>query len=362
MFPNDPSAALRSPYPIRFAQADFQALKEQIAAGNYGQVFVLLDENTARDCWPILAPALAPYSPHLLQIPAGEDHKNLQTCQNLWTKLLQKGAQRNSLLINLGGGVLGDMGGFVAATFKRGFDFIQIPTSLLAQVDASVGGKLGIDFQGLKNGIGLFQFPKMVLIYPPFIQTLPPAEVRSGWAEILKHSLIADAQSWPQLQEMPPLENMDRWQLIIAHSIQIKDHIVDQDPQEKGLRKLLNFGHSIGHALESLSWNSPQPLLHGEAVALGLLAEAYLSAHYLQLPQKELDQIEAAIRPLYPSFPLAQIPPNSFFPLLRQDKKNEGKTHSFTLISAIGQGQFNQSIPYTEEDRIWEAVVFALGG
>ena len=250
-------------YTIQFQNSHFLQLQEQLAAAQYSKIFVLVDSNTKNHCLPILKKALNNVALTSILIEAGEAHKNINTCQRIWNALIQQRADRNAVLLNLGGGVIGDMGGFCASTFKRGIDFIQIPTTLLAQVDASIGGKLGIDFALVKNSIGLFKNPKGVYLHPAFFNTLPKAELYSGFAEIIKHTLIADEHYWEQLLSFNNLEQND-WEPVIKQSLLVKKRIVEQDPLEKGIRKSLNFGHTIGHAVESLSWETTQPLLHGE--------------------------------------------------------------------------------------------------
>ncbi|MEL7221837.1 MAG: 3-dehydroquinate synthase, partial [Bacteroidota bacterium] len=261
-------------------------LQEQQFAG----IAVLTDTHTAQHCWPLIEPYLAPLSPRLITVAAGEKHKSLDTCRHIWEQLFECGAGRNWCLLNLGGGVIGDMGGFCAGTYKRGIDFIQIPTTLLSQVDASVGGKLGIDFHGVKNSIGLFRDPRAVWADPNFFATLPDRELRSGFAEIIKHALIADAQQWQELASNPQWNTTD-WADWVARSVAIKQKIVAIDPHEKGLRKALNFGHTIGHAIESYFLETATPLLHGEAIAAGMICEAWLSAQQTGLATDDLQAI-----------------------------------------------------------------------
>ena len=327
-------------YNILFQDAEFNDLKQQLATANYSKIIVLVDQHTAQDCLPILANALQLFPFETITVSAGEQHKNIATCQQIWQALLTVKTDRKAVLINLGGGVIGDMGGFCASTFKRGFDFIQIPTTLLAQVDASIGGKLGIDFGLVKNSIGLFKNPKNVYCHPDFFKTLPQAELYSGFAEIIKHALITDVDYWQQLQALDKLEQMD-WNPIIEQSLHIKKSIVEQDPFEKNVRKSLNFGHTIGHAIESLSWENSQPLLHGEAVALGMIMEAFLSHQLTGLSVEELDQISQFILQLYPKYDLKQLNQTAILGLIEQDKKNEQGQICFTLLKQIGQFKIN---------------------
>lgn len=329
-------------YPIAFETAAFEQLNQQLGDKQYSKIVVLLDENTQQHCWPILHQAIQQWQPVSITVPAGEQHKNIATCQYIWQQLMQLKVDRKAVLINLGGGVLGDMGGFCAATFKRGLDFIQIPTTLLAQVDASVGGKLGVDFEGVKNSVGLFAAPKAVYLYPYFFQTLPKAELYSGYAEMIKHALLQQEKHWRAFLPtyFPPLQ----WQASIATSIQVKKHIVAQDPLEQGLRKQLNLGHTIGHAIESLSWETANPLLHGEAVALGTLMEAYLSWRILDWPLDELQTLNTYIRALYEPYDLEAIDQEAIWQLILQDKKNSHQQVSFTLLNKNGTVAINQAV------------------
>ena len=327
-------------YTIHFQDQGFTALVQQLEQANYSKIIVLVDSNTEQACLPILTKALEQFALNIISIPAGEKHKNIATCQTIWQQLMEFKTDRKAVLLNLGGGVIGDMGGFCASTFKRGLDFIQIPTTLLAQVDASIGGKLGIDFGLVKNSIGLFKNPQNVYCHPAFFKTLPKAELYSGFAEIIKHALIIDAVYWSQLQELSSLEAID-WNPIIEQSLHIKRDIVEQDPFEKNVRKSLNFGHTIGHAIESLSWETEQPLLHGEAVALGMIMECFLSHQLTGLSASELETISQFILRLYPKYDIKQLNQSAILELIQQDKKNEQGQIYFTLLERIGQFKIN---------------------
>lgn len=284
----------------------------------------------------------------VLEIPSGEGQKNILTSIALWEQLLEHQADRNAVLINLGGGVIGDMGGMVASTFKRGISFIQVPTTLLSMVDASVGGKLGIDHQGVKNVIGVFNNPDAIIVHPGFLQTLPANQLRSGVAEICKHGLIADAAYWKytvaELTKTAP-----DWAACIAPSIHIKKLVVEQDPLEKGLRKILNFGHTIGHAVETWSLqHDSEPLLHGEAVAIGMVAEAWLSHKYNGLPKHELEEITTVLRSVFPPYTLTESQVRACIQFMQHDKKNAGGRILCSLLSGIGHCSYN--CPVTEED------------
>ncbi|NJO87014.1 MAG: 3-dehydroquinate synthase [Lewinella sp.] len=312
---------------------------------NYAGWLVLVDELTRVHCLPNLLPHLTHQPTVIVEIPSGEQYKTLDTCRFIWEECLRNGLGRRWCMLNLGGGVLGDMGGFAAATYKRGIDFIQVPTTLLSQVDASVGGKLGIDFYGLKNSIGLFAEPQAVWIDPAFLSTLSARELRSGYAEVLKHSLIADADQWKTLRLYSPTDLLGlNWRGIVEHSIALKRDIVAKDPQEKGLRKVLNFGHTIGHALESYWLTTSQPLLHGEAIAAGMVAEAWLSHTYCSLTSEELADITTAFLSIYGHRPAPEAAFPTLLTTMYQDKKNEAESINCTLLTAIGEAKINQIV------------------
>lgn len=307
-----------------------------LAQQQYAGLAVLMDENTATLCWPKIEALFKDFNIHSIIIPAGEAHKTLESCQYIWTQLFEANANRKWCMLNLGGGVIGDMGGFCAATYKRGMDFIQIPTTILSQVDASVGGKLGIDFNGIKNSVGLFQDPVAVWADPQFFDSLPKREIRSGFAEILKHALIADDQQWDELIKLNELASVS-WSEWIAQSVSIKQAIVQKDPFEQGLRKALNFGHTIGHAVESYFLDTDQHLLHGEAIAIGMICESWISAQQLGLDENELKEI---VSNLLWHYGHQSIPVEAYDRLIntmKQDKKNTNKEIAFSLLPAIGQ-------------------------
>ena len=320
----------------------------------YPKVLVIVDENTERDCLPILKNKLNKVDFETILIPAGEMHKNIQMCQNIWLQMMQHEANRNALTINLGGGVIGDMGGFCASTFKRGMDFIQIPTTLLSQVDASIGGKLGIDFQDVKNSIGVFRNPKAVFVHPTFLDTLPQREIRSGFAEIIKHALIVDAKQWKQLVRIKDLEKVN-WSKRIIPSLDIKKKVVEADPFEKGWRKALNFGHTIGHAIESKFLGTEAHLLHGEAIAIGMICESYLSHKILGLNKRSLYKIANFILEIYGKVDISYLNRDALLSLMKQDKKNDDNVINFTLLDKIGNAKVNQT---ANEQLITESINF----
>ena len=319
------------------------SLTQFLSQNSYSKVMVLVDQNTKKFCYPLVKEFLPAHK--VITIKSGEEHKNLDTCQQIWEEMTQNALDRHALLINLGGGVIGDMGGFCASTYKRGIDFIQIPTTLLSQVDASVGGKLGIDFQGLKNHIGVFTLPKTVLIDAVFLNTLSEAERRSGFAEIVKHCLIRDKAKWNEIR-VKDIEEQDFLDLI-KHSVEIKKQVVAEDPTEKGLRKILNFGHTLGHAIETY-FLEKKKLLHGEAVAAGMIAEAYISFEKKMIDEATLSQIEEFLFSVYGQVRIEASEFDSVINLTLQDKKNKGKVVRASLLDGIGSCQFDIPISKAE--------------
>ena len=292
---------------------------------SYSKVAILVDENTKKYCLNLL-PKLN--NSIIIEIESGEKNKTISTCNLIWEQLTINNFDRNSLLINLGGGVIGDMGGFAAATYKRGVDFIQIPTTLLAMVDASIGGKLGINFNGLKNQVGLYSNPESVIINPKFLETLPEEELKSGFAEVVKHALITDKGLWKNITSTP-FNNLD-WKEIIYTSLKIKNKIVISDPKEKGERKILNFGHTFGHAIESYYLEKGTPILHGEAIFMGIILESEIS----DLTQSDKNEIKNYI---LSNFALPYTPKKSYLhKFLLNDKKNQEGKINFSLLKRIG--------------------------
>jgi len=311
----------------------FEGLQE------YSQIAVLTDTNTKKYCYPIIQPLLPQHQ--LIEVAAGEEYKNIDTCQTIWHELTHLNFDRHSLLIVLGGGVLGDMGGFCAATFKRGIDFILVPTTLLSQVDASVGGKLGIDFEHFKNQIGVFCEPKATIIHTPFLKTLPERELRSGFAEIIKHCLISDEAMWQTIRKKNLLEQ--DWETLVKHSVNFKKSVTEKDPKEKGLRKILNFGHSIGHAVESYFLSNGNRIFHGEAIAMGMIMESFIAKEKKMIEQKELDEITSYLIQIFGK----EILPNdeeAIIHLMTQDKKNKDNRILMALPEGIGKAQWNVEV------------------
>ena len=309
---------------------------------NYAGWVVIMDTHTEQHCLPLIEPYLKGSPIVKITVPPGETHKHLATCKFIWEEMFRGGVGRRWCCLNLGGGVIGDMGGFAASTFKRGMDFVQVPTTLLSQVDASVGGKLGIDFYEVKNSIGLFADPRAVWIDVRFLETLSERELRSGYAEVIKHALIADADQWTSLQRLGSLRGVD-WATAIAESVVVKRDIVEQDPYERGVRKALNFGHTIGHAVESYHLHRQDRLLHGEAIAIGFITEAFLSAELGRLTNVDRDAISDYCVKLFGH----QRLPKEIYPrllaLMRQDKKNEAAEINFTFLDAPGRASVNNT-------------------
>ncbi len=327
-----------------------EELIEFLAATAYSKICVITDQNTKLHCYPLIRDAVKGKG-ILIQIPAGEEAKNMETCLKIWQYMTAAQLDRKALVINLGGGVIGDMGGFCASTYKRGIDFIQIPTTLLSQVDASVGGKLGIDFTEnngnvFKNHIGVFCNPKAVLIDTGFLATLDRRELRSGFAEIIKHCLIADKDKW-EIISSRSFDEQD-WNDLAAHSVAIKSNVTETDPQEKGLRKILNFGHTLGHAVESFYLNSKKKLLHGEAIAIGMICETFISAKRGYISMEDLQRISSYIVSVYgkPEIPVKDI--DKIIPLTLQDKKNENEEVLFSLLEEVGLANYNVSVGVEE--------------
>lgn len=333
-------------YPIHFNENGYEALNKHLAENKYSKLFVIVDSNTNEYCLTRFLPYLeTEIAIEIIEFDAGESFKNIETCVQIWSVLTELGGDRKSLIINLGGGVVTDLGGFVASTFKRGVDFIHIPTTLLAMVDASVGGKNGVDLGNLKNQVGVINVPAMVLLDTQYLETLPQNEMRSGLAEMLKHGLIYDKTYWEQFLDLSKLDFADFDQLIYD-SVVIKNKIVMQDPTENGIRKALNFGHTLGHAIESyfLEHETKTTLLHGEAIAAGMVLESYISLQKKLVSPEEYLQIKETINSIFEKIPFEEIDLIPVLDLLIHDKKNEYGTIQFALIDGIGSIKINQEV------------------
>jgi 3-dehydroquinate synthase len=331
-------------YNIVIGNDSIASLNKFLALKKYSTHFILCDENTFRDCLPeLLYHCDYLHEAQLLEVESGEQSKNLNVCVDLWKSLTESEADRKAVLINLGGGTISDLGGFVASLYKRGIDFVNVPTTLLAMADASVGGKTGIDFEGLKNHIGTITQPAAVFVNPKFLDTLPQREVLAGLAEIIKAGLIADKKLFASVTRLKALSRQKADQIISA-SVQIKNKIVSKDPLEKNIRKALNFGHTIGHALESFALSTQQPLLHGEAVAFGMLSESFISLEQKLITKTEFLQIEKCIRKFYSGIQLPPPDNDRLLQLMRHDKKNQDETINFTLLDGIGKFKINCAV------------------
>lgn len=333
-------------YSIHYGSSKYEELNQLLFNQGYLKIFLLVDTHTNDNCAPLLLAELATEMPiELIEIEPGEAQKTIASCVEIWEILNELGADKKSVLIALGGGVLTDLGGFVAATYKRGIDFIAIPTTLLGMVDAAIGGKNGVDLGALKNQIGVISAPKMVLIDVDYLNTLPQTELRSGLAEMIKHGLIYDKKYWELFQDLSQLDS-DYLEVLLLRSIEIKNNIVLQDPYEKGLRKALNFGHTLGHAIEShfLAHPTHKPLLHGEAVAIGMQLEAYLSVQKGLLDWASYHEIKGCLQDLFEPVEFDEQAIEAIENLIRHDKKNEGGKVLFVLLTEIGKATYNQTI------------------
>lgn len=333
-------------YSIFFNENAHSELNRHLQKKNYSKIFILVDENTNECCLPEFLPFLSTEIPiEIIEIESGEINKNIQTCTEIWSILTDLGADRKSVLLNLGGGVITDLGGFIASTFKRGIDFINIPTTLLGMVDASIGGKNGVDLGALKNQIGTITNPQMVVVDTRFLATLAQNQMRSGLAEMLKHGLIFDQNYWNRFLDLQNL-HMEDLDTLIHQAIVIKNTIVTQDPQERGIRKALNFGHTLGHAIESyfLESTNKTTLLHGEAIAVGMVLESFISMQHTFITPAAYYQIKETIKSI---FGTVEIKTNDFDPIcayLIHDKKNEYGKVQFVLLDPIGNVKLNQEV------------------
>lgn len=320
-----------------------QSLAEAIQKCPHDKLFVLTDETTLRLCWPVVKDYACMAGAQMITIGATDDNKTLDSLASVWSALQQGGASRHSLMINLGGGMVTDLGGFAASTFKRGLHYINIPTTLLSMVDASVGGKTGINFGGLKNEIGVFNCSDTVILDSVFLRTLDRENILSGYAEMLKHGLISNEQNWNELLAFD-IDHIDYHKLtdMVATSVAIKERVVEEDPLEHGIRKALNLGHTAGHALESMAMADHRTVLHGYAVAWGLICELYLSVRRTGFPQERLRQAVQFIRANYGVYNFDCKQYERLYELMTHDKKNTAGQINFTLLGGIGDIRINQ--------------------
>jgi 3-dehydroquinate synthase len=329
-----------------------------LSENQYDKIFVLTDAHTYKLCLPIISLLPAVKQASHIVIEAGDTNKNIEHLSAVWEALSNNGASRTSLLINLGGGMITDLGGFAGATFKRGLDTVNIPTTLMASVDAAVGGKTGINFNGLKNEIGAFYVPVCVLIDCVFLQTLDHENLLSGFAEMIKHGLLSSESILNNLLAFDmETKELDTAILngLVAESVAIKEHFVTEDPKEKGIRKALNLGHTIGHAFESLSFEKKRPILHGHAIAAGLVGELYLSYKNCGFPIEILRRTVNLIQTHYSPFLFDCYDYEALYELMTHDKKNEAGVINFTLLSQPGVVHINQSV---DKERIFESIDF----
>ena len=334
-------------YFVHFNTNCYPKLNEHIQNANYSKIFVLVDTHTHEACLPnFLAELTTEIQIEVIEIIPGEINKNIETCTGVWNVLSELDADRKSLLINVGGGVVTDLGGFVASTFKRGISYINVPTSLLAMVDASVGGKTGVDLGTLKNQIGVINIPEMVLIDTSFLTTLPANEMRSGLAEMLKHGLIYDEAYWGKMINLAnfTIEDLDG---LIYESVQIKNTVVTEDPREQGLRKILNFGHTLGHAIESylLTHETKEALLHGEAIAIGMVLACYISNQQEGFSTEKLTEIKRVMLDMYGKTEFLDSDYDAIIDLMKYDKKNSHGNINFVLLSDIGAPVLDRIVP-----------------
>ena len=326
-----------------------QSLAEAIGKVEHDKLFVLTDTTTKELCWPVVKDYAVMKDAIVITIAPTDEAKTLETLASVWTALQKSGATRHSLMVNLGGGMVTDLGGFAASTFKRGMTYINIPTTLLSQVDASVGGKTGINFGGLKNEIGVFNCARCVILSSTFLRTLDRENLLSGYAEMLKHGLLSSKEDWAELLCFDISDpDYATLQTLVAKSMNVKEQIVNEDPTEKGIRKALNLGHTAGHAIESLALKEGRTVLHGYAVAWGLLMELYLSARKCGFPAKEMHQMEAYVKEHYGKFLYECKHYDMLCDFMSHDKKNQGSNINFTLLGGIGDIRINQTASMEE--------------
>ena len=334
-------------YDIFISNQNSSLINKFISKNKYSKVFILVDSNTNKYCLDLfLEKHLSEVNFKIVKIKEGEENKNTKNLYSAWTKISKLGGDRNSLLINLGGGLVSDLGGFVASTYNRGIDFINVPTTLLSIVDASIGGKVGINIGRLKNQVGVFNYPKLILIDTSFLETLPKREINSGFAEMLKHGLIFEKNYYKTLSELKNIDSKLSTELIY-NSIKIKNEVVNRDPKEKDFRKILNFGHTLGHAIEShfLGKKKTKTLLHGEAISIGMILESYISYKILKLPYEQCKNIKRTINNNFKKVKINKEDLKSIVKLIKFDKKNRGEKVLFVLLYEIGKIKIDIEVP-----------------
>ncbi len=341
-------------YPVHFHEESYKELSNLIEEKNYSKLFILVDENTFENCYPKFIPNLeTDKTIEVIEIESGEINKNLDTCIGVWNAITELGGDRKSLLITLGGGVITDLGGFVASCFKRGIDFVNIPTTLLSMVDASVGGKTGVDLGVLKNQIGLFANPEMVIVDTDYLTTVTEREIKSGTAEIIKYGLTYDVKLFNEIKDNKNLNIND----LIFRSVEIKNEVVLQDPKEQNLRKILNFGHTLGHAIESfyLESEDKENLTHGEAIAIGMVCESYMSYKLLNFPKEKVNDVKAVVLSTYNRTNLIKEDFSTIMELLKHDKKNVNGQVNFVLLNDYEDFKIDCKV---QEDLIIESMEY----
>jgi len=328
-------------YNITIGNDALKKLSAFLKSAKYSSHFIICDENTIQFCLPALIMACPSLKEsEIIELESGEDSKSLDFSAHIWQTLIENKADKHSLIINLGGGVVSDLGGFCASTYKRGIDFINIPTSLLAMADASVGGKTGIDFAGLKNTIGTFSQPTSVFIYPEFLKTLPERHYKNGLAEVFKIALISDKTLWNTLRTLKPDHNTEQ---LIVKSVTLKNKIVLKDPLDKGIRKILNFGHTIGHAIESLLLGTLNELLHGEAIVIGMLIEIHIALQKKLISKAEFEEITSALKKAFEPVKI-ELALGPVLELLKNDKKTTKNKFRFALVNKTGAGKIDVEV------------------
>ncbi len=346
-------------YFIHFNKNSYQKLNTYLIDNRPTKIFVLVDENSHQYCYPLFIEQVeTDVIIEIIEIESGEIHKNIETCVNLWHTLTELGADRKSLMINLGGGVITDMGGFVASTFKRGINFINIPTTLLSMVDASAGGKTGVDLGVLKNQVGIFSNPEMVLIDSQYLTTVSEREIKSGMAEVIKYGLTYDSKIWETAKDFSGFI-AGKMDYLIYRSIEIKNEVVLEDPKEYGIRKVLNYGHTLGHAIESyyLESDYKENLTHGEAIAIGMITEAYISNILFDFPLNILEEIKSKIITIYGRISIQKEDFTPIMELLIHDKKNTNGNVNFVLLTDLENYKFNCKV---SEELIIESLNYYL--
>lgn len=348
-------------YDIVFNTNGYDRLNSLLKESTYSKLFIIVDNHTHEHCLPSFLSVLeTELEMEIIEVPSGEENKTIDTCVQVWEALADLNADRKALIINVGGGVVTDLGGFVASTFKRGMAFINVPTSLLSMVDASVGGKTGVDLGTLKNLVGVINNPEMVLIDASFLATLPQYEMRSGLAEMYKHGLIADKKYWESLSNLEAMTS-DDLNLLIHESVIIKNTTVLEDPKEQGKRKTLNYGHTLGHAIESffLSSENRTTLLHGEAIAIGMILETFISEKLCGFPSADLNTVTAVLLNMYDKVPFDDNEIDQIIELLKYDKKNANGIVNFVLLENIGSAVVDKQVSNDLIKKAFEYYAFA---